>query len=61
MMDTLVLAHQGGWDEILYIIVPVALIVVGVRWAEARARRRAQEEEREPDDQRSGNGQEGGR
>ena len=55
MIDALVLAHQGGWDELLYIIVPVALIVLGVRWAEARARRRAEEEEREePDGERTG-------
>lgn len=35
-----VLAHQGGWDEILYLAVPVILVVLWVRWAERRSRRR---------------------
>ena len=46
-MHDLVMAHQGGWDELAYIIIPVALIVVGVRWAEGRARRRAEKSEDE--------------
>ena len=36
----MVLAHQGGWDEILYLIVPVILVVAWVRWAERRSRLR---------------------
>jgi hypothetical protein len=35
---TPVLAHQGGWDEILYLVVPVILVVLWVRWAERRSR-----------------------
>lgn len=35
-----VMAHQGGWDELLMFLVPVALAVVAVRFAERRAKRR---------------------
>jgi hypothetical protein len=38
----LVLAHQGGWDEILYLAVPVLLVVLWVRWAERRSRDRGE-------------------
>ncbi|MDQ3782334.1 MAG: hypothetical protein M3349_05270 [Actinomycetota bacterium] len=31
------LAHQGGWDEILLFVGPVALAFFGVRWVERRA------------------------
>ena len=31
------LAHQGGWDEALFVVIP-ALIIVGLLWL---ARRRA--------------------
>ncbi|MBA2336996.1 MAG: hypothetical protein H0V96_04435 [Acidimicrobiia bacterium] len=34
------LAHQGGWDEILLFVGPVALAIWGVRWAERRAKAR---------------------
>lgn len=34
------IAHQGGWDEILLFVAPVALAIGGVRWAERRARAR---------------------
>ena len=34
-----VLAHQGGWDEMLYVLVPVAFIILLLRVANARARR----------------------
>lgn len=36
-----VLAHQGGWDEALYVAVPMALLV-GLLWV---AQRRAQAEQ----------------
>jgi hypothetical protein len=42
--DTSVLAHQGGWDEILLVAAPIALIVL-VLW---RATKRAERAEREP-------------
>ena len=41
------LAHQGGWDELLYFGVPAVLAILAVRWAERRARRRAEEAEDE--------------
>lgn len=34
------LAHQGGWDELLMFGVPIVLAVIGVRWAERRAKAR---------------------
>lgn len=33
-----ILAHQGGWDELLWFTVPVAIAIVWVRWAEKRGR-----------------------
>ena len=36
------LAHQGGWDEILYLAVPAIGVIFWVRWAEKRARARAE-------------------
>ena len=35
-----VLAHQGGWDEALFVLVPLALF----GWILLRARRRAERE-----------------
>ena len=32
-------AHQGGWDEILYVLVPVGFIVFLLWLANRRARR----------------------
>lgn len=32
------LAHQGGWDELFLFGAPVVLAIVGVRWAERRAK-----------------------
>ncbi len=39
------LGHQGGWDEVLYFVVPVLAVVAWVRWAEKRARRRREDDE----------------
>ena len=39
------LAHQGGWDEILYLAIPAIGVIFWVRWAEKKARRRAEEDE----------------
>ena len=44
MMSWTMLAHQGGWDEILYFAVPAALAIYGLRWAERRARRRVHDD-----------------
>jgi hypothetical protein len=52
---TLLLAHQGGWDEILLVLTPIALFA-GLLWlANARAnrelRRRRAEAERPEDEE----------
>lgn len=38
MMEFGLLGHQGGWDEVLYIVVPVVIALLAVRWAERRNR-----------------------
>ena len=44
-MGSVIYAHQGGWDEILLVAVPIAAIVLLLRVAERRAdhNRRMQE------------------
>lgn len=37
----LVLAHQGGWDEMLMVLGPIAVIVLLLRIAKNRATRAA--------------------
>jgi hypothetical protein len=44
-----VLAHQGGWDEILWVLVPIAIMVWLLRVASQRVRR-AQKDALEPSD-----------
>jgi hypothetical protein len=39
-----VVAHQGGWDELLLFGVPVVVAIVAVRWAEQRAKARRKAE-----------------
>lgn len=39
MMHWLI-AHQGGWDELLYFLVPAGLAIGAVRWAEKRAKKK---------------------
>jgi hypothetical protein len=34
------IAHQGGWDEILLFVAPVVVAFFGIRWAERRIRDR---------------------
>ena len=34
-------AHQGGWDELLWFSIPIVAVLMWVRWAERRARARA--------------------
>lgn len=41
-----VIAHQGGWDEILMFLVPVALGIWALRHAEKKSRLAAEEKER---------------
>ena len=38
-----VVAHQGGWDELLMFGLPVVLAVLAVRWADRRAKARRDE------------------
>lgn len=37
-MNASVLAHQGGWDEALLVLVPVAVFVALLRMANRRAK-----------------------
>lgn len=36
----IVIAHQGGWDEVLLFAIPVVVALVAVRLVERRAARR---------------------
>ncbi len=40
----MILAHQGGWDELLLVLVPIAVIVSLLWLAERRASRNHPEE-----------------
>ena len=46
LYDTGVLAHQGGWDEILLVAGPIAVIVLVLWQATRRADRQVAERER---------------
>lgn len=41
MLRVAVLAHQGGWDEMLFVAVPILLFVLLLRMANRRADRQA--------------------
>jgi len=45
MAVVITIAHQGGWDEFLFFVVPVALGLWALRRAEKRARSRAEKAE----------------
>jgi hypothetical protein len=47
----MVFAHQGGWDEMLMVLVPIALLVGLLRLAKRRAERAAAERAGETTDQ----------
>lgn len=53
-----ILAHLGGVDEIGIWLIPVVLVVFGLRWAEKRAKANAEEYDRlkaeRPQDRASG-------
>jgi len=56
-MPAWVLAHQGGWDEALYIAIPAVALLYALRRAEKRARANAearQAEKAAADDTQSG-------
>jgi hypothetical protein len=42
-----VIAHQGGWDEALYVAVPALILFYALRKAEKRARANAEAREAE--------------
>ncbi len=46
------IAHQGGWDEILIVAIPALALLYGLRRAERRARREAEAREESPPDAR---------
>ena len=48
------LAHQGGWDEILLVVGPLILVALVLRTAKRRADRHLAEAERAPDGPTSG-------
>ena len=43
---TVVLAHQGGWDEILFVLLPIALFAGLLALANKRAAREQAERDR---------------
>jgi hypothetical protein len=45
-----VLAHQGGWDEMLFVLVPISLFAGLLALANKRAMRSQAEPGDEPDD-----------
>ena len=45
------LAHQGGWDELLFVLLPIALFAGLLAIANRRATRAQSEEELEPGDE----------
>lgn len=51
MLASLMLAHQSGWDDIAYFVVPTALAILALRWSAKRAtRQRTHEQTNTPDD-----------
>ncbi len=50
----ILLAHQGGWDEILLIGGPIVIIVLLLRLAKKRVDASVADEAEQPADQRTG-------
>ena len=46
-----IVAHQGGWDELIFVFVPIALFAGLLAIANRRATRAQAEEEHEPGDE----------
>jgi hypothetical protein len=46
-----VLAHQGGWDELLFVLLPIALFAGLLAVANRRATRAQTQDEPEPGDE----------
>jgi hypothetical protein len=57
-MNAMTLAHQGGWDETLLVLAPVALVGVLLKLANRRARRLLAEQQ---DELAASNGESGPR
>jgi hypothetical protein len=51
----MILAHQGGWDEMLLVAGPIIVVVALLRMAERRARRKRAEHEPTSNDPNSNN------
>lgn len=49
-MTALVLAHQGGWDELLFVLVPISLFAGLLALANKRAAQAQAEREGHTDD-----------
>lgn len=49
-MTPVLIAHQGGWDEILLVAVPVAIFALLLRMASRRATRLVDQLERDRDE-----------
>ncbi|KLR61976.1 hypothetical protein IMCC26207_10548 [Actinobacteria bacterium IMCC26207] len=47
MLDSVLLAHQGGWDEILMVLVPVGVFAALLFLANQRAAKLGQRKESE--------------
>jgi hypothetical protein len=47
MMGAVLLAHQGGWDEILLVLLPVGLFAFLLFVANKRAEKLAEQEDQE--------------
>ena len=43
-----VLAHQGGWDEVLFVVVPIAIFAALLAVANKRASRIEEQRKRDP-------------
>lgn len=50
---TYLIAHQGGWDEILMFIIPIALAFGAIRLVERRNRGREDTDQAESDSQKT--------
>jgi len=48
---TMVLAHQGGWDEMLFVAVPLGLFAFLLYMANRKAQQHLDDEEEEVDDE----------
>jgi len=47
---TVVLAHQGGWDEMLFVLVPL-LVFLTLQWLNRRKMRQESDESQKPPSQ----------